>query len=251
MASKRNLRRLISRSDEYLSQSKERVEIDLDNNLTSGKKHLDVTVCCTISVRWKISLLRLNTLKLHVGCERCIKSYGVNVSGQWLKESKSRKRCTKCSSIFDVEIRPMLCHDNSTTLGSLKLNKAICKDILDGTTLIATCDKCGAESVMPPIRRKVRVEKKCYSCHTKMALHRQFECRGHQGKSKESKKTKSRPARKALSTIFFALANRSLCKGLVNIMKRVTGGIVFLAAVGHILAQYAMLNLGIVNKLMF
>ena len=183
---------LISRSDEYLSQSKERVEIDLDNNLTSGKaKHLDVTVSCTISVRWKISLLRLNTLKLHVGCERCIKSYGVNVSGQWLKESKSRKRCTKCSSIFDVEIRPMLCHDNSTTLGSLKLNKAICKDILDGTTLIATCDKCGAESVMPPISRKVRVEKKCYACHTKMALCiDNFSVEGHQGTSKESKKTK-------------------------------------------------------------
>ena len=116
---------LISRSDEYLSQSKERVEIDLDNNLTSGKaKHLDVTVCCTISVRWKISLLRLNTLKLHVGCERCIKSYGVNVSGQWLKESKSRKRCTKCSSIFDVEIRPMLCHDNSKTLGKFKAKQS-------------------------------------------------------------------------------------------------------------------------------
>ena len=186
---------LVSKSDEYLAQPKERVEIDLDNNLASGKaKNLDVTVCCTISVRWKISLLRLNTLKLHVGCERCIKSYGVNVSGQWLNESKSRKRCTKCSSIFDVEIRPTLCHENSKTLCNLQINKAICKDILDGTTLIATCDKCGAESVMPPIRRKVRVEKKCYSCHTKMALCiDNFSVEGCQGelKSKKTKKSSS------------------------------------------------------------
>ena len=37
---------------------------------------------------------------------------------------------------------------------------------------------------------------------------------------KSRRKRRSRPARKALSTIFFALASRSFCKGLANIMRK-------------------------------
>ena len=35
--------------------------------------------------------------------------------------------------------------------------------------MIATCDGCGCETVMPPLR-KIRVEKTCISCNTKLAL---------------------------------------------------------------------------------
>ena len=160
-------------SEMYLSQNKQRVEIDLNNNLTSSNliKKNDITIEIKINIMWKINLLRVDKLKVHIGCKRCVKSYVMNVSGQWLNESQCRKRCTKCSSILDLNIKPMLCHKNSTMLlCKLNVNKGYIKDVLDGTTMIATCDGCGCETVMPPLRRKVRVEKTCISCNTKLAL---------------------------------------------------------------------------------
>ena len=161
---------IIEDSETYLAQEKDRTPLDLEDRPSGIVEASTVKVTLDLTVRWKMSTLRVDSLKCLIGCNRCDYQTSTRVSGQWKQEARSRLRCKKCSQIMGLQIRPTLVHQNSSLVCRLVTENSVCMDIMDGSTFIAACEGCGMETVMPPMRRKVRVERSCRKCHHKLAL---------------------------------------------------------------------------------
>eukprot|EP00505_MAST-04D_sp_SCG-Rhode-Island_P005477 Stramenopile-MAST_4_protein_5477 len=159
----------VSNSEAYLGQTRERTPIDLEDRPADVSAR-DVEVHVHMSIMWKMNLVRPDKLKVLIGCNRCDGRATVAVSGQWMDESSARTRCRKCSQIMGLRIRPTMVHQASRLLCRFVTDKCVVMDIMDGSTIVATCQECMCETCMPPIQRKARKERLCRSCDQKLAM---------------------------------------------------------------------------------